>query len=275
MLIIVAAIIAVVVLLEEVLPRLKTALHHRRHKAKADQPRATAAEAAKDEVAKDAVAKDAGEPNARPAPSSQPSPRESPAPQLEPQPAPQPLPSPQPQLAPLPQPQSAQPWFLYAPQPPQPEPPPPPSSADADTLWAEARAMPHNYVPDPQRDGEYLWRLYGAAKLGHAGAMAKIGDYAFRRQALVEAFYWKWKAQANGWDGKESPTLREIRKAWMLARYPTEYENVGDWFSEEQGVFARAVLRLQCGVNQAAARKRLQELAGRGQEDALLFGRMG
>ena len=147
-------------------------------------------------------------------------------------------------------------------------------SMDANTLWAEARAMPHSFIPDPDTDGEYLWRLYGAARMGHAEAMAKIGDYAFRRQALVEAFYWKWKAQANGWKGKDPPTLRDIRKTWMLARYPTEYENVSDWFSEEQGMFARAVLRLQCGVNQVTARQRLRDLAAIGQEDALLFGRI-
>ncbi len=52
---------------------------------------------------------------------------------------------------------------------------------------------------------------------------------------------------------------------------PEEYENAYGEFTEEQGVFARAVLRLQCGVDSQYARARLKELADRGVPEARLF----
>ena len=142
------------------------------------------------------------------------------------------------------------------------------NEADANRLWEEARRMTHRFKPDEIRDSEYLRKIQMAAELGHLEAMAKLGTYAFRRKRYVEAFYWRWRAEAGGWHGTEKPTLREIRLEWRLRGCPTEYDND---LGEDRGKFARAVLRLQCGVDAAGARQRLKRLAERGVEEARLF----
>ena len=142
--------------------------------------------------------------------------------------------------------------------------------ANAQMLWEEAREMPHNFIPDPDEDRDYLTRVHGAAKLGHLEAMVKLGDYAYRRGAVVEAFYWTLLAELKGATGLGA-ALREMRVRWMSEGCPEEYENTYVEFTEEQGVFARAVLRLQCGVDPQYARARLKELAERGVEDAMRF----
>ena len=142
------------------------------------------------------------------------------------------------------------------------------TSEEARQLWEEARGMMHRFTPDEIKDSEYLRKIQRAAELGHLEAMAKMGTYAFRRRRYVEAFYWRWRAEANGWRGTEKPTLREIRSEWQLRGCPTEYDND---LGEERGKFARAVLRLQCGIDAAGARRRLKRLADRGVEEARLF----
>lgn len=141
---------------------------------------------------------------------------------------------------------------------------------EADRLWSEAREMPHNFTPDWERDQEYLSKIYAAAKLGHLEAMVKLGEYAYRRRAVVEAFYWTLLAELKGAKGL-GVTLREMRSRWLAEGCPAEYSNAYTDFTEEQGVFARAVLRLQCGVDPQYARARLKELADRGVPEAQLF----
>ena len=140
----------------------------------------------------------------------------------------------------------------------------------ADRLWAEARALTHNFIPDPSTDADYLAKLHGAANLGHLVAMAKLGDYAFRRNALVEAYYWTALANLKGATGLDEP-LRQIETCWMSYGFPTEYENVYTYFSEEQGSFARALLRIRCAVDAPSARARMRELAEQGCHEAWLF----
>ena len=62
-----------------------------------------------------------------------------------------------------------------------------------------------------------------------------------------------------------------MRSRWLSEGCPEEYENAYTDFTEAQGVFARAVLRLQCGVDPQYARARLKELADRGVPEAQLF----
>ena len=100
--------------------------------------------------------------------------------------------------------------------------------------------------------------------------MVKLGDYAYRRKAFVEAFYWTFLAELNGATGLED-ALCEMRTQWLSEGCPEEYENAYTDFTEEQGVFARAVLRLQCEVDPQYACARLRELADRGVEEARLF----
>ena len=142
--------------------------------------------------------------------------------------------------------------------------------SEADRLWTEARRMPHNIIPDPATDGDYLAKIRGAAALGHLKAMAKLGEYAFRRGALVEAYYWTALAELKG-ASLLAETLRLIEAQWMQAGCPTEYDNLYDDFSERQGSFARALLRIRCGVDVRAACARLEKLAASGQEEARRF----
>ena len=143
-------------------------------------------------------------------------------------------------------------------------------TTDANQLWDEAREMPHDFIPDPVKDGDYLAKVYAAAKLGHLEAMAKLGEYAFRRKALVEAYYWTALAELKGAKGLER-TLRKIRSAWLAARCPAQHGNTHEGFSEQQGSFARALLRIRCAVNTPLARARMRELAEQGCAEAQLF----
>lgn len=141
---------------------------------------------------------------------------------------------------------------------------------DAEAIWNQARVMAHGFVPDEINDREYLNLVRQAADLGHVYAQVKLGDYAFRRGWIVEAYYWTLRAQLLGAEGLE-PALREIRRVWVLEESPLEYENVRLDFSEEQGVFARAALRLTCGFDVPFARQRLRDLRDRGCLEAKLF----
>lgn len=140
----------------------------------------------------------------------------------------------------------------------------------ADEAWSRARVMVHEFVPDEVADAEYLELVRRAAALGHTLAMVKLGDYAFRRGWIVEAYYWTLLAQLKGAPDLDV-ALAEIRKVWRREGYPPEYENVRPDFSEQQGVFARAVLRLKCGQNAAVAKKRLYELRDAQCSEALLY----
>lgn len=151
-----------------------------------------------------------------------------------------------------------------------PKTPPEDSSDDAEAIWARAREMQHEFVPDEVSDGEYLRLVRKAAGLGHVLARAKLGDYAFRRGWIVEAYYWTLLARLNG-SCDLDVALDEIRKVWVREGFPPEYENVRPDFSESQGVFARAVLRLKCGRDVTLARKRLQELADAKCHEAELY----
>ena len=123
---------------------------------------------------------------------------------------------------------------------------------------------------DLRSDYEDLGSVYGAAKQGDARAMVELGDYAYCRGAIVEAFYWTILAELKGMDGLEE-VLFEMRTRWLEEGCPPELENDYADFTEEQGEFARAVLLLQCDVDPQYAWGRLQELADAGNEAARLF----
>ena len=130
--------------------------------------------------------------------------------------------------------------------------------------------MTHRFKPDWEKDQEYLSKIYAAARLGHLEAMTKLGEYAGRRGAVVEAFYWTLLAELKGAKGLKVQ-LRELRSRWQALGGPEQYRNAYKDFTEEQGVFARAVLRLQCGIDAAGARRRLKRLADRGVPEAQMF----
>jgi len=133
--------------------------------------------------------------------------------------------------------------------------------------WEAARELPHSFIPDWSHDADYLKLLYAAASEGADEAMNKLSDYAFRRQAFVEAYYWKLKVEMKG--GRCGRTLsRDILSAWLACGCPTQYRNVMRGFSEEQGMFARAVMRMRAGIDVSQAGRRLNMLAKEGNADA-------
>ena len=141
---------------------------------------------------------------------------------------------------------------------------------DAEALWTKARAMPHGFIPDFQEDGEYLSLVLRAARLGHLEAMVKLGDYAYRRGTVVEAYYWTALAELKGAQGLDI-ALRDMRTRWLSEGCPPEYENAYEGFPETQGSFARALLRIRCAVDAPLARARMRELAEHGLAEARLF----
>lgn len=141
---------------------------------------------------------------------------------------------------------------------------------DANRLWEEARTMTHRFNPDWEKDQEYLSKIYTAARLGHLKAMVKLGEYAYRRGAVVEAYYWTALAELKGAKGLDA-ALREMKTRWLSKGCPAEHRNAYDGFSEMQGSFARALLRIRCAVGTPLARARMRELAEQGCEEARLF----
>ncbi len=101
--------------------------------------------------------------------------------------------------------------------------------------------MPHGFVPDEVEDSAYLTLVRKAAELGHLSAMVKLGDYAFRRGWIVEAFYWTLLAQLHGAAGLV------------------------------QGELARTILFIKSGRNVTLAHRRLREFADLGYGEAQLY----
>ena len=83
-----------------------------------------------------------------------------------------------------------------------------------DCLMSSRIFVLHNIIPDPKTDGDYLSKVYAAAKLGHLEAMVKLGDCAYRRGAVVEAFYWTFLAEMKGAVGLDE-ALCEMRTQWL------------------------------------------------------------
>ena len=141
---------------------------------------------------------------------------------------------------------------------------------DAQRLWDEARAMKLPFLPDWDVDRGYLTKVYAAARLGHLEAMVELGDYAYRRGAIVEAFYWTILAELEGAEGLDE-ALWDMRMQWLAEGCPEEFENDYEEFTEAQADFARAVLRLQCEIDPQYAIVELQELADAGYGPARMF----
>ena len=144
------------------------------------------------------------------------------------------------------------------------------ASDEAQRLWEEARAMPHQEVADFSTDWQYMTLLHKAAKLGHAEACSTIGDYAYLRGALIEAFFWKWKAEADGGRCVE-PSLEEIRAECLASGALVEPGEPNGSYGAEEDDFARAVIAIQSGLSVATAMQRLKELAECGVEEAQIF----
>jgi len=135
---------------------------------------------------------------------------------------------------------------------------PPSDDATGEDLFNQARMIPHQPIPDFDCDGQYLELLGKSAAAGYAPALAKLGDYAMRRGAWVEAYFWMSLAKRNGMKNLDA-SLREIRREWSTEGFPNQSENVNDMFSPEAGSIGRALLHLDSGHDAAAAREFLKE----------------
>ncbi len=101
--------------------------------------------------------------------------------------------------------------------------------------------------------------------------MDKLGTYAFRRGTMVEAYYWKWLAEAHGRAQTTDPSLADIRKEWVKKGCHKEHRNVFDDRAGACGPFAYALLCVQSGRNLVQARRLLMEQANCGLEEAKLY----
>ena len=146
--------------------------------------------------------------------------------------------------------------------------------AEAEKIWTEARGLIHSESPDFATDWQYMTLVYKAAELGHLEAMSKLGDYAFNRGDVVEAFYWKHRVEMNG--GRcRNPSLMDIIEIWGDVGCPDGGEEVSAGFTEQHAAFAHAVLCLKSGINPQFGNIRLKELSDAGDEDAMRFLRKG
>ena len=130
--------------------------------------------------------------------------------------------------------------------------------------------MPHNFVPDPDADYEYLRLMHDAARAGSRRAMVKLADYARRRCADVESYYWLTLAKIHGAEGLDE-AIEYCRKQWKVNGFNPEYENEYVFFTERQGVLGRAALRLDSGVDVTMARTRLKAMIAEGDQEAKLI----
>ena len=147
------------------------------------------------------------------------------------------------------------------------------SAVDSDrrvVAWDKAREMPHNFVPDPDADYEYLRLMHDAARAGSRRAMVKLADYARRRRADVESYYWLTMAKIHGAEGLDK-AITYCRNQWKVNGFNPEYENEYIFFTERQGVLGRAALRLDSGVDVTMARARLKAMIAEGDQEAKLI----
>ena len=147
-----------------------------------------------------------------------------------------------------------------------------PSSATSlspEEAWREARNMPHGIIPDPVSDGEYLKLIYFAAEEGHLEALAKLSDYARRRGAFVESFFWMKVAVQKGY-AQGGMWLKDVVNEWAMSGAPCEYENEYEHFSSLRGAYARAHMCLIAGIDMPNACQCLRQIQKELSGDALL-----
>lgn len=141
---------------------------------------------------------------------------------------------------------------------------------EAEKLWAEACGMTPSEIPSFETDWRYMTLVHKAAELGYGEAMSALGDFAFQRGDVVEAFYWKLRVEMGG--GRcRNPSLANIISVWTEVGCPDGSEDIGAGLSEQRADFAHAVLCLKSRVDPRYGTVRLKELADAGDEDATRF----
>ena len=94
-----------------------------------------------------------------------------------------------------------------------------------------------------------------------------LSEAAFVAGHFVEAYFWAFKAKMEGSQAM-TRTMAKCCSAWIRDGRHSERENVTERFTASRGSFARAALRIQCGVDVQASRKRIKALAKDGLREA-------
>lgn len=94
-----------------------------------------------------------------------------------------------------------------------------------------------------------------------------LSEAAFVAGHFVEAYFWAFKAKMEGSQAM-TRTMAKCCSAWMRNGRHSERENVTERFTANRGSFARAALRIQCGMDVQASRKRIKALAKDGLREA-------
>ncbi len=101
-------------------------------------------------------------------------------------------------------------------------------------------------------------------------ALLRAGHGAYNRGKLVEAYFWTYKAKMEGGKSLAQP-LSQLRDLWVENGMPNEYDNVRVDFPEESGSFARALLRIVCGINAPAEVHKLRTFAQAGHAESIQY----
>ena len=120
-----------------------------------------------------------------------------------------------------------------------------------------------------QQDGRYFQTLYQAAQAGSLSAMNKLGEFAFARRDLVEAFYWKLMLEMR--HGKPSGlSAQGICRFWQDVGCPKPTADAGGSFTDNQSKLAMAVLDLWSGRHVHTPKETIRQMVEEGDKDALL-----
>ena len=142
-------------------------------------------------------------------------------------------------------------------------------AAEAERLWIEACGITHQEAADFSTDWHYLTLLYQSAELGSLLAMSKLGDHAYAREDLVEAFYWKLMLELR--HGKPSGLPAQgVCRFWQDVGCPEPTADEGGSFTENQSRLAMAVLDLWSGRHVHTPKETIRQMVEEGDKDALL-----
>ena len=121
-----------------------------------------------------------------------------------------------------------------------------------------------------QPGSPYFKVLYEAAEKGNFMMMDKLAMHALQLKGFMEAFYWKLKIPMMG--GLPPPmTEEDVRRAWRKAGCPEQPANGLGCFGEDRCAFAKAVMRMRCGIHPHSSLDAIREMAKGGNADAILY----
>ena len=101
----------------------------------------------------------------------------------------------------------------------------------------------------------------------------EISEYEARAEKAhgekhyVEAYFWTLKAQYAGALSMKRSLMR-YRAEWIYHGKPDEKDNVREDFTAWSGSFARAAMRIECGIHPHKSIARIKELAAAGHKES-------